>query len=226
MIIPFKNSPLPGLLPPADEAVIVVAGISVFREVTVSKEEELRAAAMRADNARSLFLAGRRLVRGILSQWLGITAADVPITLAASGRPSLQGEGMPCFSISHSGDLVAALFSHADAGIDLERERPVDVASLARRFFSTGEAAALSRSCEAAEFFRLWTCREAAIKADGRGMGSLLARTGAAPLDNGLVSVEIEGVPWTAFPWALDGGYHGAVAFREPPGLIRWCDLR
>jgi len=134
---------------------------------------------------------------------------------------------MPCFSISHSGELVAAVFSSKAAGIDLESERDVDAAALARRFFSEREAALVMGIGDKELFFRLWVCREAAIKGNGRGMASLLAGTEVlSPLTEPPLSVMVLGESWQTLPFTLAHGYHGAVAFRELPQVILWCDLR
>jgi len=52
--------------------------------------------------------------------------------------------------------------------------RPVDVPSLARRFFSRGEAdalQALSGDRQLRSFFRCWTRKESLVKAVGDGLG-------------------------------------------------------
>lgn len=133
---------------------------------------------------------------------------------------------MPRVSIAHSGELVALLFGTVDCGIDLELAREVATQDLARRFFSPREAALLEGEDTADLFFRLWCCREAAIKADGRGMASLIGATEVVDSGAEECPVSVQGVSWGTFPWVLSGGYHGAVAFREVPRVILWCDLR
>ena len=113
-------------------------------------------------------------------------------------------------------------------GIDLEQERPVDVCALARRFFSIEEADFLEQSGSQSDFYRLWCCREAAIKGDGKGLAKVLSTTRVSPHSirtSRKVSVLIGEDSWSAIPWTLAGGIHGAAAFLEVPGVIRWCDL-
>ena len=100
---------------------------------------------------------------------------------------------------------------------------------MSRRFFSQVEADFLASSNSVGDFFRLWCCREAAIKGDGRGLAALLGSTTAEFSDStgeGDILVVIEDAVWRAIPWKLRGAMHGAVAFQHVPSVIRWCDLR
>ena len=224
----FTTSFVPEIPPGEGEAVIIVAGISAIPPVELPAEESRRADAITHQEVRNQYLAGRYLLRGVLSRWLGTRSQDLPITLTSSGKPVLGECGMPCFSITHTAKNVAAVFSTQSVGIDLEQERPVDVFALARRFFSQEEADFLERSGSQSDFYRLWCCREAAIKADGRGLAGVLSTTRVSPhgiRSGGRVSVLIGEDSWSAIPWILAGGIHGAAAFLEMPGVIRWCDL-
>lgn len=223
----FVTSPLSGCFSGNGNAVIVIAALDVFPGEKLSLEERKKSAAMSSPEARHRFLAGRRLVRGVIREWFGTDAADAPVCEDDAGKPFLQWEGMPCFSISHSGKLVAAVFCKNAAGIDLELERDIDAPALASRFFSPREASLVEREGDKSLFFRLWVCREAAIKGNGRGMASLLAGTEVvAPGEESPLTVRTGDESWQTFPFTLSHGYQGAVAFRDPPEVILWCDLR
>ncbi len=225
----FELSPFPETAPLEEEAVIVMAGISDIMVVELPSGEMERAGSLTSLNARRSYLGGRYLVRGLLAQWLGIRSRDVPISVDPSGKPFLGEGGMLHFSISHTDDLIAVVFSSRLVGIDLERKRPLDCTALAQRFFSPEEAEFMNHQGTSPDFFRLWSCREAAIKGDGRGLGALLSRVKIAPAslaNSERVEVSVEGVLWKTIPWILRGGIHGSVAFHEVPRVIRWCDLR
>ena len=224
----FAPSNLSEGVPVKGEAVIIVEKIPNIPQVELPPEELQRADSMTHQESRRRYLAGRYLLRGVLSRWFGINPRDLPIILTSSGKPFISQGGMPHFSIAHTGHSIAVIYSPQVVGIDLEQERPLDLSGLARRFFSTGEADYLERSGSASDFFRLWSCREAAIKADGRGLAMLLASTRVQPhgIRNGAqIQVTIGETIWCAIPWKLVGDIHGAVAFREQPRVIRWCDL-
>lgn len=114
---------------------------------------------------------GRGHLRQVLAQWVGGDAASLAFRLGPSGKPAL--ERGPQFNLSHSGGL-ACLAVHPDAvlGVDIEAPRPVEE-GVARRFFSASEYAGLSALPQAEwlpAFFRIWTRKEAVLKAVGTGL--------------------------------------------------------
>lgn len=87
------------------------------------------------------------------------------------GKPYI--DGFSCFSVSHTGNIWAVLIDGRDCGLDIQLAKTVNTASLADRWFAPEDARIISdlgRTDEAAaaqEFFRLWTRREALVKALG-----------------------------------------------------------
>ena len=80
-------------------------------------------------------------------------------------------------SFSSSGFMAVACASVSrEVGIDIERKRDIEnVGTLARRFFTPGEAdaiLALPLADQNLGFLRLWTAKEAGLKAIGRGIKS------------------------------------------------------
>ena len=72
------------------------------------------------------------------------------------------------FNLSHSGSLVAcALTKTGRVGVDIEVIRPVQAAALLRRILSPREDTPAQTDDQT--FFRLWTQKEAVIKAEGNG---------------------------------------------------------
>lgn len=83
------------------------------------------------------------------------------------GKPYLP-EG-PYFNLSHSGDKVVLLVSDRPSGVDIEQISPWSRA-VARRVFTQKEQAWLNaHEEEDSAFFRLWTAKEAVMKALGLG---------------------------------------------------------
>ena len=224
----LTNSPFFGVTPNANEVVLFLGKFDIFSEICVSEEERSRGDLMSSTATRLGFLAGRRLVRNVLSQWLSMDPASLPILLSPEGRPYLARDFCPCFSISHSGEFVVVAFSGADIGADLELERPLDRMALSSRFFSAEEARLVREKESDQTFFKLWTCREAAIKADGRGLGRLLSLTKVQVehQNEEFLNVEIGSELWSVAHRVIDSEYHVAVATKIRPSLIRWCDLR
>lgn len=92
------------------------------------------------------------------------------------GKPELPGG--PAFSISHSGTywgvLIGCEGNDCPVGLDLQVPAAASFESIAKRFFREEEAEALSKAADAEEkkdlFFRLWTKREALLKAAGESV--------------------------------------------------------
>jgi 4'-phosphopantetheinyl transferase len=96
------------------------------------------------------------------------------------------------FNLSHTGSQVLLACARRQAlGVDIEPETRRFSAGLARRFFAPREAAALDRLPEPlrhAAFLRLWTHKEALLKALGVGLHFGLERIEFALDENGHVS--------------------------------------
>lgn len=210
-----------------DQILLVTAGLSDLTQVLVSEEEHRRSEIMEEMTSRR-FLASRRLTRAMFSRLLGLDPNEFDIGIDQHGKPYLPDREYH-FSIAHSGEIVAVAVSRFEIGVDLEPERSLDHLALAKRFFSSEEASWIERHSDPSHFFRLWTCREAAVKADGRGLAQLLGQTSvlATPPDEmGCTRVCIGTREWSAWHLVDSSRLHLALAFPRPPSLISWCDLR
>lgn len=209
------------------EVILVTGDHTVFPDIEVSLQEKRRGESLVRSSAGQFF-AARRLLRMVLSRIIKCDPRDVPIVIDTNGKPYLSDRSLS-FSIAHSGECVGVAVSLSGVGLDLEQERDADVCALAKRFFSEEESAIFRRQAGLPLFFKHWTCREAAAKADGRGLAALLAKTKvhAGETDvHGLGRVSIASEEWRALHWREEGGMHGAMAFKSAPTVISWCDLR
>jgi 4'-phosphopantetheinyl transferase len=154
----------------------------------LSAEELGRAARFRVDAARDEFLVSRLLLRRILAAHLDRPAAAVGLARNPYGKPLLHPAEQSDleFNLSHShGRLLVAVCRGFPVGIDIERIDPaIDPLELAEH----GLPAEGRRRLRAAApegrhdlFFRLWTRREACLKAFGTGFLGPRARGADAP---------------------------------------------
>jgi 4'-phosphopantetheinyl transferase len=107
--------------------------------------------------------------------------ADVVLDRTVHGKPFFDPARSMHFNLSHSGDRALVALAHNQSiGIDVEHcGRRRSVLALAQRFFCASEFAALAALPEAQQqlaFLRLWTCKEAVLKALGRGLAFGLHR--------------------------------------------------
>jgi 4'-phosphopantetheinyl transferase len=121
-----------------------------------------------------------------------------------SSEPSLQ------FNVSHSGDVVLLGFALRNLGVDVERRQDgVDFAGLAKTSFSQMEQdtiLALTPEKRASLFYEYWTCKEACIKADGRGL--------SAPLHQFSIVASARGSEWRDVAVANPGVFESAWRVR------------
>lgn len=144
----------------------------------LSDEERARAARFRYDMHRDRFVAGRGIQRRLLARYLDTGPAAIRYSLAAHGKPSLDGahaESGIRFNVSNAEEgLLVAVTLEREVGVDLEPlHRAVDRDAVARRFFSVPENEVYDTIAEEerdAAFFTCWTRKEAYIKAVGDGL--------------------------------------------------------
>lgn len=124
--------------------------------------------------ARDLYALRRALVRETLGCLTNRDPAALRFETGRHGKPKLEGQAGPSFSVSCNEGLVALLVGPSAVGVDVEPRGPgIAVDLLARRYFASDEADALALlpvEERRAQFLRHWTLKEAYVKAIGEGM--------------------------------------------------------
>lgn len=154
-------------------------------------------------------------VRGLLAAYLDRPVDTVRIERGEHGKPRLTGGELE-FNLAHTGAALLLGISHdVVLGVDLENaQRRTRSIELARRFFTPAETAALESlpdELRQATFLRLWCAKEAALKAQGRGIGFGLDRVEFAIDATGAVA-PVAGNPWQVVALAPSTEYVGALA--------------
>lgn len=203
----------------------------------LSADERVRADRFVFDDDRRRFARTRSVLRCLLGRQLGREPARLVFAPGPHGKPALADqppEGVR-FSVSHSGDLaLIALAAGSDVGIDVERiERRVEFRALARENFSPEEALAVEALPEEEGrivFFRLWTIKEAYLKATGAGITGGLANP---RVRLGADAVALDGSPgargWTVREMQPAPGYAAAACVAAASAHFRyrdWTDRR
>nr|MDT0656952.1 4'-phosphopantetheinyl transferase superfamily protein [Micromonospora sp. DSM 115978] len=166
--------------------------------------------------ARHRFAVTRGVARVLLGRYLGRDPRSLRWTAGRWGKPELAEGGLR-FSVSHSGDLgLLAVTRRRAVGVDVEFGRAgLDVESLAGRYFPRAESDLVSAAGPARRlttYLRLWTRKEACVKAAGErivdGLG--LAVGGSGPLVRGHTG-RLRGV-WTVRDLAVGVDHVAALA--------------
>jgi 4'-phosphopantetheinyl transferase len=194
--------------------------------------ERGRAAKFCFQEDRLTYIAAHWLVRNALASVGGRPAADWRFVLEKLGKPRVDpAYGPPGlqFNLSHTRGLVACAISVGpEIGIDVETLAPrrVDL-DVARSCFSPSEVTTLRnavRDRQPVVFFRLWTLKEAFIKATGQGL--------SRPLDSFSFSLDPvsitfhpgeanEAKQWQFFELRPTVRHFLALAVHQPPDATR-----
>ncbi len=177
----------------------------------LSIQERDRAERLRAPLVRRRFVMRHVALRTILAGYTGTDPARLAYRDGPNGKPAL--EAGPRFSLSHSGGLaLCAVAADRDVGIDVEQLRAVPEADdIVARLFSAPERRdyqALKQRAPGRAFLRVWTRKEALLKAEGVGFS-----------DEDLVRREPDRVRWEIHDLEAVEGYLAAVAVARVPVL-------
>lgn len=141
---------------------------------------------------RASWLAGRVM--------LSAAIAPVPaMQYGVNGKPAFPPEVQRGFSLSHSGDDIALLFSdERDVGCDIEVLRPrPNWPRLAEKLFSPGEQALIAAQPggqQLAVFWRIWTIKEAIIKQRGESAWQMASIDSTAPSALSVSALQVGGL--------------------------------
>ena len=144
----------------------------------LSQDEAERAARFRFERDRSRYLVGRGILRVLLASLLDTTPESLRFDYSPHGKPRLiqpENQSRLDFNLAHSKDCAVFAFAwNRTLGVDIEAIKPdTPCDELAQNYFSESERAAYFALPEAerrAAFFRLWTRKEAYVKARGEGL--------------------------------------------------------
>ncbi|KAF6161368.1 hypothetical protein GIB67_009247 [Kingdonia uniflora] len=142
---------------------------------------------MNGDKLRKRALLARALVRTTLARYTQVSPRSLKFKKNLFGKPEVEWQpdekwDPPSlhFNISHTSSLIACgVAADMPIGIDVEekhRKTRNNISALARRYFSTHEVEYLDNipdsEMQQQEFIKLWTLKEAYVKALGRGFSA------------------------------------------------------
>jgi 4'-phosphopantetheinyl transferase len=161
----------------------------------LSPDEVARMARFKMPFLRTRFAVARGTLRCLAGRYLEVSPEKLTFRYGAHGKPELDGLH---FNISHSGGRLAVAFGcDGPLGLDIEQISPrLHARDIAGRYFSAREREELDTADDAEylrRFYRLWTAKEAVMKATALGFALELANIeiGLNPLR--LVSLNWDG---------------------------------
>lgn len=208
----------------------------------LSEVERQKAARFVFTKDREVYAHSHSILRQLLAYYGNGDAKSLHFHQNAFGKPHLPITDNPAnirFNLSHSGDqALIAITRQIELGVDIEYMRKDrQLFQLSQRFFSPAECQALGEL--AADdlrhgFYRLWTRKEAFIKAVGNGLhfplnkfSVSLARDQASLL---WADASLFSGPCCLYPLAVDADFNASLAclcdfvsihyFSWPPAFI------
>ncbi len=203
----------------------------------LSPAERAALANAKAASRRQELLYGRAALRRVLAHHTALAAEQIQLHPTPQGKPRAYtpaGHPLPPFNLAHTGDLLAIALGRgrAEVGVDLEQPHSrleTDIDPIAQRHFTSAERAQLAAAGgpqKMAAFLRIWTLKEAVLKAAGSGLLAPLASVEVGVADHLIRCIQPGGDQprqFIAHHRPLADGWHLAVA-RE--GALRGVVLR
>lgn len=186
----------------------------------LSMDERKRAEQFRFLIHKRRFIATRNILRHILSQYVNVPPQEIIFQYTKYKKPHLLHPSYSNlqFNLAHSHDLIvyALTLDHA-IGIDIEKIQDHYNHDVVKRFFSAqenNELTLLSAQDKITGFYRIWSRKEALIKATGRGLSIPLSSFSVAAKDI-QETIMLQDEIWTLLPLFIHSGYQAALASNQ-----------
>jgi phosphopantetheinyl transferase len=168
----------------------------------LSSTESRRAQSVAFAELRRTYVAAHALLRRVLRA--ALEGEEPCLICGSNGRPELAPpqyrRSALFFNLTHTRDFAAcAILRGTSVGIDAEDiRRPIDIETIAGRWFAAPERrylASFAAERRSNAFFRIWTSKEAILKATGHGLRIPPERISIAPDTGCTVIPEKLGIP-------------------------------
>lgn len=191
----------------------------------LSPEENDRAQLYKNPKDRAQYIALHTFLRSTLSTYLGMAPPDIPIRYTEHyHKPyiSLPGNTETIhFNISRRDGISLLAISDKPVGVDVEKYHSIDnLEVMAMDYFSHKEQSWLFGTgiptLQLYRFFRLWTLKEAYIKAIGLGVSYPLNSFSVITGKEGALGLELpetDTIHWNLKELSVPEDYVAAVAF-------------
>jgi len=192
-------------------------------QATLSNSEVLKINRLRNQQHRAYAVSMRSQLRQLISRYLYINPGVIQFEKAEFGKPYIIDSALS-FNVSHSDSrALVAMTLDQEVGIDIENWRYLDnLEGLVSRNFSNNEQQQwlnIAEQQRESTFFQIWTCKEAFIKATGRGLGMGVSRCGfSLTQPNNLLECPVEygkASDWSCFPLDMGEKVSASVMLRS-----------
>jgi 4'-phosphopantetheinyl transferase len=183
---------------------------------------------------------GRGLLRTILGNYLDVDPSQIEFVYGQYGKPAIKADLHKHaleFNLAHSQDMAVYAFSlDRRIGIDIEYVKSMPTMDeFAEQYFSFQENIylnSLSGKQKEETFFKIWTCKEAFLKANGSGLTVPINQVETFIENDGtVVLLSVGEGKEQAATWRLEvfspiPGYQAALAVEGHGGKVTFQNLK
>jgi 4'-phosphopantetheinyl transferase len=186
----------------------------------LSEDERRRCLRYRRQAERIRYAGTRAFLKERLAEHLRIANEDIELTIDACGKPRLVLDGAPHFNLSYAGDCaLIALSDRHPVGVDIEAvNATLDTAAVAAAL-TPDELQCCCGGSDTQNFFRIWSGKEAVLKALGVGIAEHLRAASLTVLDSGryALAMHMPAPRIAAWPLPAPPGHVAALAIQIDP---------
>jgi 4'-phosphopantetheinyl transferase len=230
--LPAVKWEIPAELPVAE---LVIFRIELVRfsaliprfSTLLSADEVTRAQRYFHEKDRHRFIVTRGLLRIILGLYTNQQSSEIQFIRSVHKKPSILGSDWN-YNVSHSGDWAVIAIGKIAVGIDVEKiDLDFRFQEVIPESFDPDERFYIERSPESRTlFYRLWTRKEALVKATGQGIDDYFkhipSRDGVHEVDSQLLA-NVNHLTVSSFE--VTTGYAAAVAYASAATIPHFCEL-
>ncbi|MFI5218626.1 MAG: 4'-phosphopantetheinyl transferase family protein [Bacteroidia bacterium] len=146
--------------------------LSTLREI-FNADENKRTDRFAFEKDRNQFITAHGSLRKILSKYLSVETGQIQFRKTGNKKPYILFPPASLkFNISHSENKILIAVSDNEIGVDIEKIKPgLEYNGLVKNYFSIKEQQIILNSKMPGEaFYKLWTRKEAVLKANGMGI--------------------------------------------------------
>lgn len=144
---------------------------------TLNADEKIRSQKFVFENDRKQYITAHGALRQILGCYLSVNPAKIQFRKTNNHKPFISYPFTNIkFNITHSENKILIAISIAEIGVDIELIKPFfEFKEVINSYFSKKERSIIVNSINPSEiFYKLWTRKEAVLKASGIGISDYL----------------------------------------------------
>ncbi len=195
-------------------------------EKLLSPEELLRSRRFFKAEDRDRYIISRAILKQLSGLYINTAPESIEIVRDQNKKPIIKDFEHLHFNISHSGNCVAFAFSGSSVGIDVEFiNNDFDYKPIAAICFTDSEINFAEESNKPAdEFFKLWTRKEALLKATGEGLHDDMNKLNCLndPFSSDITDTDYDSYRINTFEIAKN--YIASIAYSYPEKKLRFYE--